>query len=516
MSPKKTDYKNKKTSNPPRISAYRWIKSHPTVFWLTLIISLTIFLRFFTLGSESIWLDEAESIRESHLTIQGIAASSNQPPIYFLLLRAWIALFGTSEFAIRSLSAIFGILSIVAIYFTGTTLLNKRVGLISAFLASFAIFVIRHSQDARAYSLLLLLATLSYWFFIELFKTNKTRYYIAYTTVSILLIYTHFFSLFIVASQIMFYIIYIKKYLKSRPRYLISLAILIISVVPMGLLLKNNISNIGRCNFWINEPSYSEFFSTFISFSGSGSMRFVIFAIFVILGIWRVIALLWKTIKSSKKKPKGLKNKNQNVITEEKPGLGTIPTVVLLLLWLLIPLLIPFIESKIAAPIYQAKYVIGAYPALVIIVAQGISSFKSKWIIFPILILIVTLSSFGLYKYYKYDNKEQWRETAQFIEANSRPGDLLFVYKSFYRRPFVYYYQGSLEEQGIRSTKEVTEFINSEDGQALKKQGRLWLVVAYNEPDIFNTLVKAYGKNSVKDIQQYIAITIILFNPSGK
>ncbi|MBN1367138.1 MAG: glycosyltransferase family 39 protein [Dehalococcoidales bacterium] len=515
MSAKKISQKNKETTNPTKTSVFEWVKNHPTLLLLALITALAIFLRFFTLGSESIWLDEAYSIIESHLSVQGIAASSNHPPLYFWILRVWIDIFGTSEFAIRSLSAIFGVFTIIPIYFTGKTLFNKRIGLLSAFLASFGVTLIYYSQDARAYSLLVLLSTLSYLFFIKIFNTDEKKYYIAYTVVTVLLIYTHFFSLFLIGAQILFYLIFIKKYPGLKIKHLIPLAIIIVSIIPMLLLLKDNINRIGGGGFWITEPSNTAFFNTLINFSATGSTRYVVFAIFIILAIWGIISLFRNTNKPCRKNPKYNKNKAHNIIEEECPGLGSTPTMVLLLLWLFIPTLIPFIESKLLVPIFQTKYVVGAYPALVIMVAAGISYLRSKWLIYPVLILIIILSSVGLYSYYKYPNREQWREAVRYIETHSQPDDLIIICKGHYHLPFDYYYKGSLTEQGIRSTEDATDFINSEDGQDLKNQGRLWLVLAYDESDVYYVFENAYGKDSIEDGRGYLAVTVILFNPSG-
>jgi len=144
----------------PANSWIDWGKRHYVVLLLGLVLAISLFLRFYDLGTESIWLDEAESIRESALSPRGIAEHANQPPLYFLLLRGWIHLFGTGEIALRSLSAVFGVLAVWLVFLVGKALFNPRVGLISAFLTSFAYFPLAHSQDTRAYSLLLLLSLL--------------------------------------------------------------------------------------------------------------------------------------------------------------------------------------------------------------------------------------------------------------------------------------------------------------------------------------------------------------------
>jgi len=493
-----------------RSSVRDWIKSHPFIICLALVILLSIFLRFYNLGTESVWLDEVESIRESGLSIQGIANSANQPPLYFLLLRGWISLFGTSEIAIRSLSAIFGVSTVIVIYITGNALINKRVGLIGAFLSSFSYFLIFHSQDARAYSLLVLLSTLSYWFFIQIFKTDKKRFYAAYIICSILLIFTHFYSLFIIASQILFFLIFIKKYTVQRLKYAITVGILIAAMIPMLLLLKNNILSIANNGFWISEPENLGILNTLIGFSGIGATKYVVFAIFLICAVWGLITINKSKEKLSKTKLKEIKKKSSGY-----RKLESLEVMTLLLLWLFIPILVPFIESRLMTPIYQAKYVIGTFPALCLLVSNGLDNIKWEWVFYPVLALIVIFSSFGLSDYYKYDVNEQWRETARFIESNSQSDDIIVFCESYYQRPFNYYYKGSNKEEGFNSVEEAQGFINSAEGIALKNQGRLWLILAYNKSQIYTLFENTYGKDAVKSVHQYTGITIILFNSSG-
>jgi mannosyltransferase len=188
-----------------------WVKRHRIILLLAAILILAIFLRFYELGTESIWLDEAESIRESAMAIPQIAQHTNQPPLYFLILRIWIELFGTGETALRSLSAMFGILAIAVVFLVGSSLANQRVGLIGAFLASISGFLIYYSQEARAYCLLLLLSLLSYWFFIEVLKKDRLGWYLAYFVSTILMLYTHFYGLFIFFPQILVVLIFLKN-----------------------------------------------------------------------------------------------------------------------------------------------------------------------------------------------------------------------------------------------------------------------------------------------------------------
>jgi uncharacterized membrane protein len=80
------------------------------------------------------------------------------PPLYFLMLRFWRMLFGSSEFATRSLSAAAGILGALIIYDVGRLAHGPVAGLWAAAIMAAAGPQIEFAQDARAYTLVTLLA----------------------------------------------------------------------------------------------------------------------------------------------------------------------------------------------------------------------------------------------------------------------------------------------------------------------------------------------------------------------
>ena len=196
-----------------------WLKSNQIILALLLIILLGSFLRIYGLGSESIWFDEAVSINVSQQSVALIIEKAElHPPLYYIILLFWILLFGTSEVATRSLSAIFGIISIFLIYQVGHALFSRKIGLISCFISAISYFHIYYSQEIRSYSLLLLLTLLSFFLFIKIIKPDRTRklYFSLLLFVNTCLAYTHVFGLFIIMSQVFYFILLWNKYKKLR------------------------------------------------------------------------------------------------------------------------------------------------------------------------------------------------------------------------------------------------------------------------------------------------------------
>src|SRR3954451_10432361 len=119
-------------------------------------------LRFATLSTQSFWLDEAIAINSARLDLCGMIASlggtERTPPFYFLLLDGWMRVFGDSEAAVRSLSAVVGTATIVVAFEIGRRLATARAGLVLAALVAFNPLLVWFSQEARPYMLLVLLS----------------------------------------------------------------------------------------------------------------------------------------------------------------------------------------------------------------------------------------------------------------------------------------------------------------------------------------------------------------------
>ena len=98
--------------------------------WLLLIIILAAILRIPTLGTSSLWFDEAISYLAASLPINLIlnnAVQSSHPPLYYLLLKAWTFALPDSDSALRVLGLVWNLLLIPAVYLLVRELNGRRV-----------------------------------------------------------------------------------------------------------------------------------------------------------------------------------------------------------------------------------------------------------------------------------------------------------------------------------------------------------------------------------------------------
>ncbi|MFZ2357843.1 MAG: glycosyltransferase family 39 protein [Anaerolineae bacterium] len=135
-----------------------------TLLWLVMLLAAG--LRFFRIGTQSLWADEGNSAAmagRSLAEISARAAADIHPPGYYWLLNLWSRIFGDSEAALRSLSALWGILLVWLVYQIVSRLFDRRTALIAATFAAINPFLIYYSQEARMYSQLAALAALLFY-----------------------------------------------------------------------------------------------------------------------------------------------------------------------------------------------------------------------------------------------------------------------------------------------------------------------------------------------------------------
>jgi 4-amino-4-deoxy-L-arabinose transferase-like glycosyltransferase len=135
-------------------------------------------LIFVAIGaSRPVWLDEVSSLSFATQDLHGlveILRKDTNLPAYYLILHQWIAVFGDSEAASRSLSAIFYLGTIVVVFVTGRFLFSDtRSALYCAFFYLISVQAIRQAQNIRGYTLLGFVAALSIFFFLRWIRTDS-------------------------------------------------------------------------------------------------------------------------------------------------------------------------------------------------------------------------------------------------------------------------------------------------------------------------------------------------------
>ncbi len=127
--------------------------------WLVILITLIgLGLRVLLLARKGMWLDETFSVWVANHSVgemlRWIVKIDQHPPLYYLLLRNWIALRGDTPYDVRLLSALFGAGAIPMVYLIGKRMSGATMGLAAAVLLALSPFNIYYAQETRMYTLL--------------------------------------------------------------------------------------------------------------------------------------------------------------------------------------------------------------------------------------------------------------------------------------------------------------------------------------------------------------------------
>lgn len=163
-------------------------------------------LVFFRLDHHGLWLDEVMSINAAMASWPEMwrffTALPEQHPLYYLILRPWLFAFGDSPAALRSLSAVFSVATVPALYLFVRRLVGTAPALMATGLFALAPFSVFYGQEGRMYSLLLFLVCVSSALWLRVLSSQGPDWpKMAYVAVAVAGVYTHFFFAFVVLAH---------------------------------------------------------------------------------------------------------------------------------------------------------------------------------------------------------------------------------------------------------------------------------------------------------------------------
>ena len=168
---------------------------------LAALIVAAATIRLYHLGHQSFWLDESYTVdlvqRPFGDMLSGVADLESTPPLYYALAWVWQKVFGHGEFGLRSLSALFGVVTVPVAWAAAREWFPReapRAGLVAAALVAFNPFFVWYSQEARSYALLVLMAALTLLFLAR-------RAPVLWALTAALALCTHYFAVFLIVPE---------------------------------------------------------------------------------------------------------------------------------------------------------------------------------------------------------------------------------------------------------------------------------------------------------------------------
>ena len=210
------------------------------------VVALTLLaaaLRFYGLGHQGFWYDEGSTALLVKFTpgqmLGLIPQAESTPPLYYCVAWVWSRLFGDTEAGLRSLSAVAGVLVVPVAYLAAEKLLaSRRAALITAALTACNPLLIWYSQEARAYSLLVLLCAVATLAFASARTSRDPRMIGAWALASVLALLTHYYAVVAIAPQAA-WLLYERPHRRSLHVAIASVVVVGLALVPLAVAQSN-------------------------------------------------------------------------------------------------------------------------------------------------------------------------------------------------------------------------------------------------------------------------------------
>lgn len=453
-------------------------KNRLQIATLMLIIISGAALRLYGLEIQSLWNDELSSWRRSNFSslaeVIDIGVRPDvHPPGYQIILFYVERYIGDSEAILRLPSAIAGIFSILVIFLIGKQLYSYKEGLIAATLMAILQTPIFYSQEARAYSLLMLTTLLAAYFWIaitiHLRKETRPPLYLtlAYIFTGIVASYLHYYGLFLIALQGVAIIFFIPRKKQTFLYVFVVYSPILLAYLPWVPTMISQFA--GESISHIQTPGYTAFLDYFLFlFNYSKKLLVMILALYGFL----FLSIGYNFLRTKTYKL------NSNVFFAD----------LLLVLWLFVPFIMVFLISIVSQPILTNRNLIISLPAAYLLVARAIS-------LLPLnragqIVVVISIAGLFLFQlvfgqgYYSNPSKEQFREAVEFVmdEGHSYENAIIIGYV-WYPEYLNYYFQKEGATQRVNMIAGQEQDISDVDKYIQEENpDYIWYIAAHKEP----------------------------------
>ncbi|MGC5703848.1 glycosyltransferase family 39 protein [Pseudomonas sp. NFXW11] len=471
--------------------------------WLAPLLLLALALRCYELTAAAIWGDEGSSVLLAQLPLAGIwshAAYDVHPPLYFVLLHAWIGLFGDSILSIRLMSAVPGVI----VVFLGTWLMQlfagRRATLLACLLLALLPTAVRYSQEVRMYSLLgvwLLGATLALAYWVR--APQRPRYLVIYALLMAAGFYTHYFSAFCVLSHWLYLALARPEagphFLRRRAWWLANVGIVLLFLpwLPglVDLVLHMNDLKTGGDVGWEPPVTLASLPSMIWQLLAQDDGEGMPWWLFISLPLLLTAVLLYLLGKD-----------------RSRSRIAT-----LLVLYSALPLLLVFAVSFVS-PVFIERYLTVPALGLPLCLALAIDwlAQRSRTLAALLLLVVLGVSGLGLKNNYTVDAEDQFNNMVEYMNQHTQVGDQVVLGDMFWYLTWGYYDRSHIAPRlytpptatGVSTRPNAYGFGTLvKDGAAVyldrledlpAGNGRVWLVMSRVDPDEFPSIPGSWRK----------------------
>ena len=360
---------------------------------------------------------------------------NTQTILYYLGEKVWCTVFGCSEVALRFPSAVFGTLTVWAIFLLARQIFSQSAALWSALLLAINPFAIYYSQEARPYALFLLAAVFSLCFLYEYLRSPGRGAAWGYVISASVALWVHPLGPLLLpvhgAMVAFFHPNADGRHLQRTVGLMVAVSVLYLpQLALMWKAVADTARGLGSAS-WIRLPGLRDITGMWRQYFMSPYLAG--FALLILVAA--VFAYRART---------------------DRRGLYLCA----MLFFAFVPLL--WIVSHVVAPLYVPRFTIPALAAVLMVLGWSAASMRLRWRV-AVLSIYLLLTAQALSAYYTKTDKDPWRRTALVVREETRPGDAIVINASYARAAFDYYFALSHEVNVIApwSVGEISAALNT-------------------------------------------------------
>lgn len=383
-----------------------------TLFWGILLVGVV--LRLWGVGVESFWQDESWSWMLIRGTpgelLETLQHQDAHPPLYYLILQGWSGFVGTSEAGLRSLSALFGILSLPLMFRFATRFGRAATGLFAMLFLALNPYHVYFSQEARSYSLLVLLCLLSLELLYGAVHSPRRWKWIALTLVTAALPYTHYMGAFFLLAECGAVLLLARDHPGILNRFALMGAGAFALFLPWLRVAGSHLTMI-EGSFWIPSPTWRKFFEAMAELATYPIGTAIPVAVALTVPFFAAAAAV------------PIRTRRREHVT--------------LLLLAAVPIAGELLVS-LHRPVFYTRTFLYVLVPLLTLVSIGVMQCRRL----PRTVLAAFLGAAlvpGLVHVHVRTEKENWREAARLIRAGFRDREILLVHPGFHWVNLAYY-----------------------------------------------------------------------------
>ena len=399
-----------------------------------IVSSVALVLGLIQLGSPALWIDEALTAHE--ISWRYSRSLEGLYWLYYTIEKPWAAVAGYSEWTLRLPSVFAAMLSGALLIVLARRLFDRRIALLSGLFLVTSPFVVKWSQQARGYTMILALSLLATILLMRALERGSRGAFALYGVAVAAIFVWHPVAGVVLGLPHLVLIAQRREHL--LPHGLLAAAVVLVVAVPWTAQVKMRSTGENAVMSWMQFPTLEAVSKGVLEISGAGWFGIVL----ALVGLW----VLWRASQRDRAS--------------------------WLAVWAFSPFAVALVVSAVQ-PIFLDRYLIAAAPAFALLAAVAVTGVARR-VGAALIVVAAATTALALIQWYAYPASENWRgedwRAASEFVSERRAVEQAAIVVPWWASPAAEYYGAEVEP--VSTADSIWVLTWSETGHLLPRDER--------------------------------------------